>query len=114
MNQNKATAHTCMLRIARKLIILKITKAIYHTMINAYKNTHQNDLNFLTHDLWSKTRLGMQHIHLELLWILSQAITKKIKHISRINIPDNYKIVINSPEVHFGIKNNIQKWGTKL
>jgi hypothetical protein len=29
---------------------------------------------------------------------------KKIKNISRINICDNYKTVINSPEVHFGIK----------
>jgi hypothetical protein len=70
-----------------------------HTKIN----THQNDSNFLTHDPWSKTRLGMQPIHLELLWILSHAITKKNKHISRINISDNYKILIDSPEVHFGI-----------
>jgi hypothetical protein len=71
-----------------------------HTKIN----THQNDSNFLTHDLWSKPKLVMQHIHLELLWILSYAFSKKNKHISRINISDNYKIVINSPEVHFGIK----------
>jgi hypothetical protein len=28
----------------------------------------------------------------------------KNKHISRINISGNYKIVINSPKVHFGIK----------
>jgi hypothetical protein len=67
-------------------------------------NTHQNDSNFLTRGLWSKTKLGMQHIHLELLEIFSYAITKKIKHISRINISDNYKIVINSPWVHFVIK----------
>jgi hypothetical protein len=33
---------------------------------------------------------------------LTYAITKKNKHISRINISGNYKIVINSPEVHFG------------
>jgi hypothetical protein len=46
----------------------------------------------------------MQHIHLEPLWILTYAIIKKNKHISRINISVNYKIVINSPEVHFGIK----------
>jgi hypothetical protein len=26
------------------------------------------------------------------------------KHNSRINFSDNYKIVINSPEVHFGMK----------
>jgi hypothetical protein len=61
-----------------------------HTKIK----THQNDTNFLTHDLWSKTRLGMQHTHLELLWILSYAITKKNKHISRLNIYGHYKIVI--------------------
>jgi hypothetical protein len=29
MNQNKATAHICMVRIARNLIIPKITKANY-------------------------------------------------------------------------------------
>jgi hypothetical protein len=46
----------------------------------------------------------MQHIHLELLWILGYANTLKIKHISRINIFDNYKILINLPEVHLGIK----------
>jgi hypothetical protein len=34
-----------------------------HTKIN----THQNDLNFLTHVIRSKTSLGMQHAHLELL-----------------------------------------------
>jgi hypothetical protein len=71
-----------------------------HTKIK----THQNDSNFLTHGLWPKTKLGMQHIHLELIWILSYAIIKKNKHNSRINIFDNYKIVINSTEVHFGIK----------
>jgi hypothetical protein len=35
---------------------------------------------------------------------MSYAFKKKNKHISRINIFDNYKIEINSPEVHFGIK----------
>jgi hypothetical protein len=30
-------------------------------------STHQNDSNFLTHGLWSKTKLCMQHIHLEIL-----------------------------------------------
>jgi hypothetical protein len=64
----------------------------------------KNDSNFLPYDLWSKTKLGMQHIHLELLWILTYAITEKNKHISRKNISDNHKIVFNSPEVHFGIK----------
>jgi hypothetical protein len=57
-----------------------------HTKIN----THQNGPHYLTHVIWFKTNLGMQHIHLELLLILSYAITKKNKHISRINIYDNY------------------------
>jgi hypothetical protein len=69
-----------------------------HTKINI----HQNDFNFLTHVLWSKTKLGMQHIHLELLEILGYAITNKIRHISRKNISNKYKIMINSLEVHFG------------
>jgi hypothetical protein len=34
---------------------------------------------------------------------LSYLISKKIKHISRINTFGNHKIVINSPEVYFGI-----------
>jgi hypothetical protein len=46
----------------------------------------------------------MQHIHLELIGILSYVFSKKIKYISRINISDNHKIVIMSPEVYFGIK----------
>jgi hypothetical protein len=64
---------------------------------------HPNDSNFLTHVISSKTNLGMHHIHLELIWILIYAITKKNKNKSRINIFDNNTIVINSPEVHFGI-----------
>jgi hypothetical protein len=75
---------------------------------------HPNDSNFLTLIIWSNSNLGMQHIHLELLWILTYAIIKKNKHISRIIISDNYKIVINSPEVHFSIKNNMQKLVTKI
>jgi hypothetical protein len=71
-----------------------------HTKIN----THQIDPNFLPQDLWSKTRLGMQHIHLELPLILGYSISKKIKHKSRINTSDKYKIVINPPVIHFGIK----------
>jgi hypothetical protein len=59
-----------------------------HTKIN----THQNDPNILTHDLWYKTRLGMQHTHLELLLILSYAIIKENKHISRINISEIIKL----------------------
>jgi hypothetical protein len=66
--------------------------------------TRRNDPNFLTHVIWSKPSLGMQHIHLELLWNLSYEILKKNKHNSRLNISCNYKIVINSPKVHFGIK----------
>jgi hypothetical protein len=56
--------------------------------------THQNDPNFLTHVIWSKTRLGMQHIHLELLWNLSYKFSKKIKHNSRITISSNYKLLL--------------------
>jgi hypothetical protein len=56
-------------------------------------NKHPIDPNFLTHALWSKTNLGMQHINLELPLILSYKFTKK----SRINTSDNYKTVINSP-----------------
>jgi hypothetical protein len=44
---------------------------------------------------------------------LTYAITKENKHISGINIPDNYKIVSNSPEVHFGIKRQHAEVGHK-
>jgi hypothetical protein len=44
--------------------------------------------------LWSKTNLGMQHIHLELLWIMTYAIIKKNKHISRINISLIIKLLL--------------------
>jgi hypothetical protein len=80
-----------------------------HTKIN----TQQNDPNFLTHVIWSKTSLGMQHIHLELLWNLSWVFSKKNKHNSRIIISGDYKIVINSPEVCFGIKRQCAKVGCK-
>jgi hypothetical protein len=67
-----------------------------------------------SHIIWFKTRLGMQHLHLELLWILSYAITKKNKHISRINISDNKKIVINSPEVQtLALKTTCRSWVQK-
>jgi hypothetical protein len=62
-------------------------------------NTQQNDPNFLTHVIWFKTSLVVQHIHLELLWNLCYVFLKEIKHNSRIIISGNYKIVINSPEV---------------
>jgi hypothetical protein len=70
-----------------------------HTKIK----THQIDPNFLAHEPCPKTKLKMQHKHLELLWILSYAIIRKNKHKSRINIYDNYKIVNNSLGVYFGI-----------
>jgi hypothetical protein len=76
-------------------------------------NTQQNDPNFLTHVIWSKTSLGMQHIHLELLWNLTYPITKENKHNSRIKISGNYKIVINSPKVCFGITRQHAKVGCK-
>jgi hypothetical protein len=44
---------------------------------------------------------------------LTCAFAKKIKHISRINISGNYKIVINSPEVSFGIKGQYAEVGCK-
>jgi hypothetical protein len=80
-----------------------------HTKINI----PQNDPNFLTHVMWLKTSLVVQHIHLELLWNFSYEILKKIKHNSRIIISGIYKIVINSPEVCFGIKRQYAKVGCK-
>jgi hypothetical protein len=44
---------------------------------------------------------------------LSYAFSKKIKNNSRITIAANYKIVINSPEVCFGIKRQYAKVGCK-
>jgi hypothetical protein len=44
---------------------------------------------------------------------LSYAISKKNKHKSRINISGNYKIVVNTPEVCFGIKRQDAKAGCK-
>jgi hypothetical protein len=81
-----------------------------HTKINK----HPTDPNSLTHVLWSKNNLGMQHIHLELPLILGYSFTKKIKHISIVNTFDNYKIVINSPEVHFGIMRQHAEVGHKI
>jgi hypothetical protein len=60
--------------------------------MNTKINIHQNDPNFLTHVIWSKTNLGMQHIHLELLRNLTYAITKKNKHNSRITISVTIKL----------------------
>jgi hypothetical protein len=75
--------------------------------------TQQNDPNFPTHFIWSKTSLVVQNIHLEQLWNLSYIFSKKIKHNSSINISGNYKIVINSPELGFGIQIQCAKVGCK-
>jgi hypothetical protein len=80
-----------------------------HTNIN----NHQNDPNFLTHVIWFKSSIVVQHIHLELLWNLSCAILKKNKNNSRIIISVIYKIVINSPHVCFGIIRQCAKVGCK-
>jgi hypothetical protein len=76
-------------------------------------NMHAMGPDFLTHGVWSKSKLGMQHIHPELPKILSYAFTTKIKYISRINIFVKYKIVINSREVHLGIKRQHAEVGHK-
>jgi hypothetical protein len=76
-----------------------------HTKIN----TQQNDPNFITHVIWLKTSLVVQHINLELLWNLSYEFLKKINHNSIIIISGNYKIVINAPEVCFGVKGQCAK-----
>jgi hypothetical protein len=44
---------------------------------------------------------------------LSYAFSKKIKHISRINIFDKQKTVFNSPEVYFGITRQHAEVGHK-
>jgi hypothetical protein len=44
---------------------------------------------------------------------LSYAFSKKIKHISRLTISGNYKIVINSPEVCLGITRQHAEVGHK-
>jgi hypothetical protein len=75
--------------------------------------TQQKDPNFLTHVVWLKSSLVVQHIHLELLWNLSYAILKKNKNKTRIIISVIYKIVINSPQVCFGIKRQCAKVGGK-
>jgi hypothetical protein len=62
------------------------------------------DPNFLPLFLWSKTRLGIQHILLGILKNWIYAITYKTRHKSRINISGRAKIMVNSPEVYFSIK----------
>jgi hypothetical protein len=80
-----------------------------HTKIN----THQNDPNILAHVIWSKTNLGMQHIHLELLGNLRYVFSKNINHNSRIIIYVNYKMVIICPKMCFGITRQYAKVGCK-
>jgi hypothetical protein len=56
----------------------------------------------------------MQPIHLGLPLILGYSFTTKIKHISRINNFDKYKIAINSPEMHFWYKETTcRSWSQK-
>jgi hypothetical protein len=76
-------------------------------------NNQQNDPNFLTHVIWPKNSQEVQHIHLELLWNLSYAFLKTNKHNSIINISSNYKILINSPRVCFGIERQCEKVSCK-
>jgi hypothetical protein len=75
--------------------------------------TQQTDPNFLTHVIWLNTSPVVQHIHLELIWNLSYVFSKKFKNNSRIKISVNYKIVINSPEVCFGMTRQCAKVGSK-
>jgi hypothetical protein len=56
----------------------------------------------------------MQNIHLELIKIFGLCIYKENQTYFKKNIPGKYKIVINSPEVHFGIKDNMQKLSIKI
>jgi hypothetical protein len=44
---------------------------------------------------------------------LTYAITKENKHISRTNISDDYKSMINPPEVYFGIQREHAELGQK-
>jgi hypothetical protein len=76
--------------------------------------TQQTDANFLTHVIWFKSSLVVQHIHLELLWSLSCEILKKNKHNTRIIISVIYKILNNSPEVCFGIIRLCARVGCKI
>jgi hypothetical protein len=69
------------------------------------------DPNFLPLILWSKTSLKNQHIHLELLYILSYPITYKTKHKIRINISDSYKIMVNSQKMYLVIRRQYPEGG---
>jgi hypothetical protein len=75
--------------------------------------TQQNDPNFLTHVIWLKTSLVVQHIHLELLWNLSYVFSKKNKHNSRIIISGTHTIVINSPQVCLVLQDSVHKLSSK-
>jgi hypothetical protein len=71
--------------------------------------TQKADPNFLTHVIWLKTSLVVQHIYLGILWNLSYEFLKKIKYNSRIIISGIHKIVINSPQVCFRKKRQCAK-----
>jgi hypothetical protein len=80
-----------------------------HTKINI----HRNDPNFLTHVIWSKTSTRDATYTPRTMVNLIYAFLKKNKHNSRINISGNYKIVVNSLEVCFGITRQYAKVGCK-
>jgi hypothetical protein len=44
---------------------------------------------------------------------LSDAFTKKIRYISRINISGKHKIMVNSPEVQLGMTRSHEDFDTK-
>jgi hypothetical protein len=71
--------------------------------------THQNDPNFLTHVIWFKTSLVVQHIHLELLWNLSYVFSKKNKHKSRITILLIIKLRLIHQRCVLAQKDSVQK-----
>jgi hypothetical protein len=71
-------------------------------------NTEQKDPNFLTHVIWFKTSLRVQHIHLELLGNLSYAFSKKIKHNSRITISVTIKLWLIHQRCALAQKDSVQ------
>jgi hypothetical protein len=69
--------------------------------------------NSLLHILWPKASIRNQQTHLELLWKLIYTIMIKSKHKLGNNISDRYKIMVNSPEVHFSITKQYPEVGLK-
>jgi hypothetical protein len=70
-----------------------------HTKINITEMTP----NFLLHMLWPKTSLNNQQTLLDLFWILIHAFMNKNKHKLENNISNRDKIMVNSPNEHFGM-----------